>query len=43
MLPAPIAVATATRIAIRQRTNNGDDGLLNVKLIYVEQANLVSL
>lgn len=43
MLPAPIAVATSTRIAIRQRTNNGDDGLLNVKLIYVEQANLVSL
>lgn len=43
MLPAPIAVATATRIAIRQRTNNGDDGIYNVKLIYVEQANLVSL
>ncbi len=43
MLPYPIAVASGTRIAVRQRSSSTVARVVNVKLIYVEQANLVSL
>lgn len=44
MLPYPIAVATSTRVAVRQRSSaNASSHFQNVKLIYCKQSDLVSL
>lgn len=43
LLPYPIAVATSTRIAVRQRASSTSIEAQNVKLMYVKQSELVAL
>ena len=43
MFPAPIAVATTTRVAVRVRSSSKTLEPANIKLIYVKQSELVAL